>query len=117
MSSQAVNTTGYSGYTTASSGNASANAKLGQIPLRDSSDLTRQLREQIIYRENAAASPIQPGETENKWLMYGNRFRLSYLYGKLKCPTACSGSGEVGGAFNGNGAYATVPVGATYGGS
>lgn len=117
MSSQSVNTSGYSGYTTASSGNAAANTKLGQIPLRDSSDLTRQIREVIIYRENAAGSTIQPGDSEHKWLMFGNQFRLTYLYGKLKCPTACSGSAEVGAAFNGNGAYAAVPIGATFGGS
>jgi hypothetical protein len=119
MSSQSVNSTAYSGYSTASTGgNAAANnTKLGQIPMRDGADYTRQIREQIVYRENVANSPVQPGDSEHKWLMYGNRFRLTYLFGKLKCPTACSGSGEVGGAFNGNGAYATIPVGATYGGS
>ena len=120
MSSQSVNSTAYSGYTTSNSGSGvNSNVTLVgmQIPLRDSSDLTRQIREQIIYRENKASSPIQPGDSEYKWLMYGNGFRLSYLYGKLKCSTSCSGGPETGNAFNGNGAYAAVPVGATYGGS
>ena len=111
MSSQSVNTTGYSGYTTASSGNVTANRKLGQIPLRDSSDATRQIREQILYREKKVSSPVQPGNSEQIWLTYGNQLRLSYLYGKLKCGS-CSG-----GAFNQNGAYSTVPGGATFGGS
>jgi hypothetical protein len=120
MSSQSANSTAYSGYTTASTGGNAANnnTKLGQIPLRDSSDLTRQIREQTIYRENRANSVVQPGNNENPWLIYGNQIRLSYLYGKLKCPAACGGSTpHKGGAFNGNGAYAAVPVGATFGGS
>lgn len=120
MSSQSVNTTAYAGYTTANSGTGvDSNVTLvgTQVPLRDASDLTRRIRELVIYRENKAGSVIQPGDSEHKWLMYGNQFRLTYLFGKLKCRTACSGSPETGGAFNGNGAYATIPVGATYGGS
>lgn len=119
MSSQSANSTVYSGYTTGSTGgNAATNdIKLGQIPLRDSSDLTRQIREQLIYRENKTSSVVQPGNNENPWLIYGNQIRLSYLYGKLKCPTACAGSTpEKGNAFNGNGAYSTVP-GGSFGGS
>ena len=119
MSSQSVNSTAYSGYSTASTGGNAAynNVSLGQIPMRDGADYTRRIRELIIYRENKAGSVIQPGDSEHKWLMYGNQFRLTYLFGKLKCSTSCAGSPETGGAFNGNGAYATIPVGATYGGS
>jgi hypothetical protein len=104
MSSQSLNTATYAGY-------VSGSTNLGPIPLRDSSDLTRRIRESIIYRENKSGSVIQPGSSEHKWLMFGNQFRLSYLHGKLKCGD-CSG-----GAFNQNGAYATIPIGATYGGS
>jgi hypothetical protein len=121
MSSQAVNSTSYSGYTTASTGgNASNNnSKLGQVPLRDSSDATRQIREQILYREKRAGTPVQPGNSEQIWLTYGNQLRLSYLYGKLKCTKgACAGDAlETANAFNANGAYSTVPGGATFGGS
>jgi hypothetical protein len=104
MSSQSLNTTTYAGY-------VSGSTKLGPIPLRDSSDLTRQIREQAIYRENKSGSVIQPGSSEHKWLMFGNQFRLSYLHGKVKCGDSS------GCAFNKNGAYATIPIGATYGGS
>lgn len=104
MSSQSLNTTTNAGY-------VSGSTKLGPVPLRDSSDLTRQIREKIIYRENKASSVVQPGHSEHKWLTYGNQFRLSYLYGKLKCGD-CSG-----GAFNKNGAYKAIPIGAVYGGS
>jgi hypothetical protein len=104
MSSQSLNTTTNAGY-------VSGSATLGPVPLRDSSDLTRQIREQAIYRENKASSALQPGNSEYKWLTFGNQFRLSYLHGKVKCGS-CSG-----GAFNQNGAYATIPIGATFGGS
>ena len=104
MSSQSLKASTYSGY-------VSGSTVLGPVPLRDSSDMTRRIREQIIYRENKASSVIQPGSSEHKWLMYGNQFRLSYLYGKLKCGS-CSG-----GAFNANGAYKAIPIGAVYGGS
>jgi hypothetical protein len=104
MSSQAVNTTTNAGY-------VSGSAKLGPIPLRDSSDATRQIREQILYREKKVSSPVQPGNSEQIWLTYGNQLRLSYLYGKLKCGS-CTGN-----AFNGNGAYVAAPNGATFGGS
>jgi hypothetical protein len=119
MSSQSVNSTAYSGYTTASTGGNAANNNvvLGQIPLRDASDLTRRIREQIIYNENKVGSAIQPGVPEGSpWIIFGNKYRLSYLFGKLKCPTACSGSAETANAFNANGAFSTVP-GGTFGGS
>lgn len=91
MSSQSQNTSSYSGYVTTSGTNAGNSSRLGVIPLRDASDLTRQIREQIIYNQNKANAPIQPGDSEHKWMMYGNEFRLSYLYGKMKCsPTVSS---------------------------
>jgi hypothetical protein len=104
MSSQDPNSSAYSGY-------VSGSTALGPVPLRDASDLTRQIREQIIYRENRPSGPIQPGDSEHKWIMFGNQFRLSYLYGKLKCGNC------TGGVFNQNGAYNTVTNSTTYGGS
>lgn len=105
MSSQDPNSAAYSGYVTTGSN------PLGPVPLRDASDLTRQIREQLIFRENRVGSSIQPGDSEHKWIMFGNQFRLSYLYGKLKCGNC------TGGAFNQNGAYNTVTNSTTYGGS
>lgn len=86
---------------------------------RDSSDITRTIRERLIYNEKRAgtkiipggASPItgRPGVTpagvnhlpagnaEILWQQQGNNFRLAYLFGKMKC-----GAG-FGGAFNLNG--------------
>lgn len=91
MSSQSQNTSSYSGYVTTSGTNAGNSSRLGVVPLRDASDLTRQIREQIIYNQNKANSVIQPGDSEHKWMMYSNEFRLSYLYGKMKCsPTVSS---------------------------
>ncbi len=89
MSSQSQNSTTYSGY--------QASAALNYIPTRDSSDVTRMIRERITYNEFKSGTTITPGNTENPWLSYGNGFRLSYLTGKLKC-TECTGN-----AFYGNG--------------
>ena len=91
MSSQSVNTSTYSGY--------QASAALNYIPTRDSSDVTRMIRERIRYNEFKTSNVITPGNTENPWIPYGNAFRLSYLFGKLKC-TTCSGN-----ALYGNGPY------------
>ena len=93
MSSQSQNTSSYSGYVATSATNAGNSSRLGVVPTRDASDLTRQIREQLMYNENKANSAIQPGDTEHKWQMFGNQFRLSYLYGKMKCsPTVSSGT-------------------------
>lgn len=100
MSSQSQNTNSYSGYVTTAGTNGGSNARLGVIPTRDASDLTRQIREQIIYNENKASSTIQPGDSEHKWQMYSNQFRLAYLYGKIKCsPTINSTTLSIS-AFN-----------------
>ena len=71
---------------------------------RDAGDVTRSLRERLIYNEKRAGTNIVPntpgmgrGNTETLWTLQGNNFRLAYLFGKLKC-----GAG-FGGAFNLNG--------------
>ena len=91
MSSQSLNAATYSGY--------QASAALNYVPTRDSSDVTRMIRERIVYNENKSGSVVRPGNNENPWIPYGNGIRLSYLYGKLKC-TTCYGS-----AISGNGPY------------
>jgi len=95
MSSQSYNATDYSGYV--DSGNVEP------IPSRDASDVTRSLKERIMYNEKKAGSPINAnkagyiGNAQLLWQLQGNQFRMSYLFGKVKCG-AC-----VGGAFNLNG--------------
>ena len=71
---------------------------------RDSSDITRSLRERLIYNEKRPGTNIiggtvgvAAGNAEPLWQQQGNAFRLAYLFGKLKC-----GAG-FGGAFNLNG--------------
>ncbi len=93
MSSQSVNTTSYSGY--------QASATLNYIPTRDSSDYTRMIRERAIYNEFKSGTPIAPGNTENPWLRYANGFRISYLFGRLKCGS-CDPETDEGNAFSGN---------------
>jgi hypothetical protein len=91
--------------------------------MRDASDITRALKERIIYNEKRANSPIASGKggslvpgrpgvnpgaknnipagnAEMLWIPQGNQYRLSYLFGKLKC----GGTNTVAGAFNLNGA-------------
>lgn len=69
------------------------------INVRDASDWTRQLKEEIKYRQYRA------GYTGNKdthptWIKHGNQFRYSYLFGKLKCntPETCEGAAFSGGS-------------------
>ena len=87
---------------------------------RDASDITKQLKERIIYNEKKASSPVGTGKkslivggrpqvnpagvnhlpagnAELLWQPYGNQFRLSYLFGKAQCGV-CNG-----GAFKLNG--------------
>jgi len=88
---------------------------------RDAADRTRAIRERLIYTEKRANSPITAnkggslvpgghpqttpagvnhlpaGNAELLWQQQGNQFRLSYLFGKLKC------GGAFGGVFNLNG--------------
>jgi hypothetical protein len=87
---------------------------------RDSSDITKQIKERIMYNEKKANSPVKTGKrslivggrpqvnpagvnhlpagnAELLWQPQGNQFRLSYLFGKVQC-------GECdGGAFNSSG--------------
>jgi len=58
--------------------------------MRDSSDVTRAIRERIAYSENQSVVPVAE-YTKDRWIKYGNGFRLSYLFGKYKCD-ACSGN-------------------------
>lgn len=140
-SSSAANNDVTVSFTTNSSGglvtgsivSGAANAMSGTLPMnvvveynvsnyimRDASDITRALKERIIYNEKRTGSPINSGKggslvfgrpgvnpgSENSipagnaemlWIPQGNQYRLSYLFGKLKC-----GAGS-GGAFNLNG--------------
>jgi hypothetical protein len=61
---------------------------------RDASDWTRQIKERRKYVNYKSASTDNKN-TEPVWIKYGNQFRLSYLYGKLKCPT-CNGNAFLG---------------------
>jgi len=95
---------------------------------RDSSDITKQIKERIIYNEKKAGSPVGTGKkslivggrpqvnpagvnhlpagnAELLWQPQGNQFRLSYLFGKVQCG-ACDG-----GAFNSSGPIRTPPTG------
>ena len=76
------------------------------IATRDASDMTKMIKERIMYNEKRAGSTITAGKqtcagnAEVLWQPQGNQFRLSYLFGKVKCG-ACANGG--GGAFNLNG--------------
>ena len=105
MSSQSVNAGTYSGYQIKPT--PSATPGVGTLfmlptPARDASDITRAIREQIKYNEFKSGSVVSPGNTHDPWISYGNGFRLSYLYGKLKC-SACGTDNAGGNAFAGNG--------------
>ena len=109
MSSQSLNATTYSGYAITPS-STSGTLYMLPTPARDASDITRALRERIIYTEFKQNSVVAPGNNENAWIPYGNQIRISYLYGKLKCGS-CSGN-----AIYGNGPYVNN-VGANNGSS
>ena len=119
MSSQSLNASSanYRGYV----GTADNNNPSGAVPTRDASDITRQIKERLIYlgfnsnstvipgtpnkvfqrpQVNPAGVNHIPGNSEWSWLPYGNQFRLSYFYGKMKgcTSTACGGA-----LFDGNG--------------
>jgi len=104
MSAQALNGSSYTGY----NGGTSASNPSGAVPTRDASDITRQLKERLIYNGfngvggitpgspnklssvpilNPAGVNHVPGNSEWSWLPYGNQFRLSYLFGKMKNST------------------------------
>jgi hypothetical protein len=126
MSSQSLNasSSNYRGYAlTADNNNPS-----GAIPTRDASDVTRQIKERLLYLAGKDTTTISrsknnvlfqrpqvnpagvnhiPGNSEWSWLPYSNQYRLSYFYGKLQlggtaaCNNGCApGKGAV---FDGNG--------------
>jgi hypothetical protein len=104
MSSQSVNATTYSGYQltpTASATPGVGTLWMARVPSRDASDNTRLIREQLRYNEFKTGTPIAPGNTENPWIPYSNGFRLTYLFGKLKC-ISCSGNALYGNGPNVN---------------
>jgi hypothetical protein len=115
MSAQALNAISNNGYV--------ASTTVG-VATRDASDITRQLKERLIYNGFKSGSTITPGgsnklnsvpilnpagvnhvpgNSEWSWLPYGNQFRLSYFFGKLNCPSIGGCSTTKGGVFNGNG--------------
>ena len=136
MSAQALNGSTYAGYI----GTVGASNPTGAIPTRDASDITRQIKERLLYlnskdnttivknksslavggrsQVNPAGVNHVPGNSEWSWLPYSNQYRLSYFYGKLQlggtatCNNGCAvGKGAV---FNGNGPIlpgTTVTVG------
>ena len=109
MSAQALNASSYSGY----SGGTSSGNPSGAVPTRDASDITRQIKERLIYNAfngvgsvtpgtpsqiqqrpqlNPAGVNHIPGNSEWSWLPYGNQFRLSYFFGKMKNSTVAGGA-------------------------
>ena len=137
MSAQALNGSSNNGYVVSST--------VG-VATRDASDVTRQLKERLIYNGFKNGSTITPGganklssvpilnpagvnhvpgNSEWSWLPYGNQFRLSYLFGKMKnstisCTVTTVTSSAVTYTISGNpatlgfgktGAYATVSGG------
>jgi len=131
MSAQALNGNSYKGY---NAGLPSALNPSGAIPTRDASDITRQLKERLIYNGfkngstitpggsnlmfqrptlNPAGANHIPGNSEWSWLPYGNQFRLSYFFGKMNnCLGACAytGTPQTITAISGSGTAVTVTV-------
>ena len=118
MSAQALNGTSYTGYVASTT----ASNPSGAVPTRDASDITRQIKERMLYLNSKDTTTIPqnksslavggrpqlnpagvnhlPGNSEWSWLPYSNQYRLSYFFGRLKqCESAACG----GGLFNGNG--------------
>jgi hypothetical protein len=65
-----------------------------QNALRDASDMTRMLKERIIYNEK------RKGTATDTVPIQGNQHRLSYLFGKLKCGDALAGAFNLNGAIS-----------------
>ena len=86
MSSQGVNASTVSGY------------PFNELSIRDSSDWIRYKKEARKYNNYSQFSSDNK-DTKPVWLKYGNQFRLTYSFGRLKCDNICSGnafSGKVG---------------------
>lgn len=89
-----VNTFTVSGTGPAAAAAGSFSLNLGVVTrsaIRDASDITRMIKERSIYNERRTDGPV---DTRNVNPNLDNQYRLSYLFGKLKCG-AC-----VAGAFN-----------------
>jgi len=73
---------------------------------RDASDMTKMIKQRIMYNEKKAGSPINAGKqtcagnAKVAWQPQGNQFRLAYLFGKIQCGGCANGGG---GVFNLNG--------------
>lgn len=65
-------------------------SKYGDL-IRDASDVTRRLRQRLVYEESRLSVPTL-GYPEPQSILKGNQYRLSFLYGKLGC-TSCQGGG------------------------
>lgn len=119
MSAQALN-----GSSNGYSIGVSASNPSGSVPTRDASDITRQLKERLIYAGfksspittpgtpnqvfqrptlNPAGANHIPGNSEWSWLSGGNQFRLSYFFGRLKQQGSSSCSSCSGSLLDGNG--------------
>lgn len=110
MSAQSLNGSNYTGY---NAGAPSASNPSGAVPTRDASDITRQLKERLIFNGFNANSVVKPGganmvfqraqvnpagvnhipgNSEWSWLPFGNQFRLSYFFGKMNNSTIPGGA-------------------------
>jgi len=62
---------------------------------RDASDITRTIREKIMFLETFDIDLATPKVSEQpKWIKYANGFRLSVLFGvyKTNCGPGCAGN-------------------------
>ncbi len=82
-----------------------------QDVLRDSSDWIRTIREKTIYNVYSDFSNSNKN-TEDPWLKYGNNFRLQYNFGRFKCQTSATCSGNVFAGVVGNVSLAAIVAGA-----
>ena len=91
MSSQGANAT------TLRSGSGTNDYKYTKESNRDASDWIRQKREARTYK-NYRNSSSDNKNTESIWIKSGNQFRLTYLFGRLKCQSDCDGHAIYGDA-------------------
>lgn len=68
--------------------------------MRDASDITRRIKERIIHVESQRSSPINSYKYPE--IIQSNQYRLSYIYGKLKCGACISGAFNLNGAVQGS---------------
>jgi hypothetical protein len=81
MSSQSLNGTTYSDYTT------NTFTGVTGFALRDASDFTKMLKEQAVKKEVVLGHAPKP-----YWIPYGNQYRLSYGFGRVYCADCTGGS-------------------------